>query len=151
MFSRECGDCNLCCKWLYLNVDNELVRPGRPCKYVGKSCTIHEKRPNVCRNYFCAYIQGVLPEWMKPSHCGIIVSVKKWGPNKEYQYLQAAETDKTMSVEVLSWLVQFCSEQNVGLSYQLNGSPNYVGSKEFLEYFESNKLLEGDVGELINS
>jgi len=140
-FERQCGECNLCCKWLHFYVDGEPVYPGKPCKYLGDNCTIHKIRPQVCRSYNCGYIQGVVPEWMKPSRSNVIVSVEKWGPNKEYPMLRAVECGKKMDTEVLSWLVQYSRNNNIGLIYQLNGVWNYLGPDLFMEYFKNQMIL----------
>lgn len=141
MFERQCGDCTLCCKWLHFYVEGEPVYPGKPCKYLGDNCTIHKIRPKLCRAYNCAYIQGIMPEWLKPSKTDMIVSVEKWGPNQEYQLLRAIECGKQLSVEALSWLVQYSRDNNIGLIYHLNGVWNYLGPDYFMEYFKNQRIL----------
>ena len=81
---RDCGDCNECCKWLIVDdVLGHNIKPGKPCFYLceEKNCTVHEQRPEVCRNYQCAWSQGILPEWMKPNKSNALVNVEKWGGN----------------------------------------------------------------------
>lgn len=136
-FKRQCGDCDLCCRWLINNVNGHLTVPGSPCFYLGKNCTIYEDRPQVCQDYFCAYIQELTPEWMKPSLSGILVSPERWGPNKEFQMLRAIECDKKLTVEILSWLIEFSQNNNTGLVYQLDGHNHYYGSPEFLKTFKN--------------
>lgn len=136
-FERQCGECDLCCKWLVNDVYGHITTPSSPCFYLGKGCTIYEKRPQTCRDYFCAYIQGLTPEWMKPSLTGILVTPERWGPNKEYQMLRAIECGKRMTVEILSWLIQFSQKNNTGLSYVLDGHQQFYGPKEFLEFFNA--------------
>jgi hypothetical protein len=138
-FDRQCGDCNMCCKWLYHIVDNKELKPGTPCFYLDGNCTVHEKRPQACRDYFCAYIQGLLPEWMKPNKCNILVNVERWGPNKEYNMLKVLECGSPMTIEIFNWLIQFTREHNNGLAYQVNGTFYFLGPDEFIKEMTQNK------------
>lgn len=146
---RACGECNLCCKWLYFNIDGEPVHPGKPCKFLGDNCTVHKIRPQLCRNYNCGYIQEIVPEWMKPSRSGVIVSTEMWGPNKEYPCLRAVEAGKRMPVEVLSWLIQYCRKNDIGLIYQLDGHYNFFGPNDFMDYHKAYQPVVDDPGKLI--
>jgi hypothetical protein len=135
-FERQCGDCNKCCKWLYYTINGHVKHPGKPCFYLGDVCTVHEIRPQSCRDYHCAYIQGILPEWMKPSRSDVLVNVEKWGPNKEFQMLRVIECGKKLEAEVLSWLVQYSRNTGTGIIYQLSGVWNYFGPDQFMEFFK---------------
>lgn len=135
---RDCGECNACCKWLIVDdVYGHDIKPGKPCFFLceEKNCTIHEKRPEVCRNYQCAWTQRVLPEWMRPDKCNAIVCVERWGPNKEYQLLRVTETGQKYEAKVLSWIIHFCAKTNTPLIYQINGGWNFLGDKKFLDFF----------------
>lgn len=136
VFERQCGDCSECCKWLYYTINGHVKHPGKPCFYLGKGCTVHEVRPQSCRDYHCAYIQGILPEWMKPSLSGVLVNVEKWGPNREFNMLRVIECGKKLESEVLSWMIQYCRNTNTGLVYQLSGVWNYFGPDQFMEFFK---------------
>lgn len=124
---RECGDCNLCCKFLSHEVYGQWVTPNNPCRFVQKCCTIYEDRPPTCRTYQCAWLQGLLPEWMYPNLIGTIVSVKNWTNG---QYLEISEAGKPLTIEVLSWILKM----DVPVKYQLYGTWNVVGPKEFKEF-----------------
>lgn len=143
-FERQCGDCSECCKWLYYIVDGHIKHPGKPCFYLGdNNCTVHEIRPQSCRDYQCGYIQGIVPEWMKPSRAKVLVSVEKWGPNKEYKMLRVIECGKKLDVEVLSWFVQHSRNTGTGLIYQLSGVWNFFGPDAFMEFFKD-QILQVD-------
>lgn len=124
---RECGECNLCCKWLSHEVYGQWVTPGNPCRFVRECCTIYEDRPPTCRTYHCAWLQGLLPEWMYPHLIGIIVSVKNWTGG---QYLEIVEAGKPLTMEVLSWILKM----NVPVRYQYNKEWNLVGPEDFREF-----------------
>lgn len=54
--TRQCGDCQLCCKLLPVR---PLAKPaGERCQHqkVGKGCTIYSTRPFVCRDWNCAWL-----------------------------------------------------------------------------------------------
>ena len=135
-FERICGDCDMCCKWLVNDVYGHLTTPASPCHFLGKGCTIYEDRPNVCRDYYCGYIQNIIPEWMKPTITGIIVSPERWGTQKEYQMLRVTECDGKLTAESLSWLIQFSIKNNTGLLYNINGRAHKFGPSEFLKFFD---------------
>ena len=66
---RECGTCTLCCK---VAAVEELSKPnGVWCHHCvkGQRCTIYERRPASCYNFYCQWmLQPLLgPEW-KPEH-----------------------------------------------------------------------------------
>ena len=142
-YKRECGDCNMCCKWLIYVINNHVKHPGKPCFYLGETCTVHEVRPQSCRDYFCGYIQGIVPEWMKPSLSNVLVNVEKWGPENK-NMLRIIECGKKMDSEVLSWLLNFSRSSDTGIIYQLSGYNNYFGPDDFMEFFKSNIITVSD-------
>ena len=56
----------------------------KPCKYLVGGCTIYKDRPSQCRNYECAWTQGLLPEWMRPDLVGALVSVEIDRDGRQY-------------------------------------------------------------------
>lgn len=83
---RECNECTMCCSLLNGEAYGYDFGDGKKCKFLCETgCSIHKLRPNVCKNYFCAWSQKLLPEEMRPDKCGILASVE----NKEgIQYLR---------------------------------------------------------------
>ncbi len=140
--TRECQECDLCCRRLLCVINDHVVHPGKPCFYLGNHCTIYEQRPQLCRDYLCAYMQNIVPEWMKPSLSKVIVSVEPWGPNKEFKLLRATECGQKLSVEVLSWLVDYSRDNNIGLIYQLENVWHYLGPDAFMEFFAKLRLTK---------
>lgn len=74
---RPCGECTACCKGhLKSTIHGNIMTPEKPCIFLVKEkCSIYENRPEVCRNYFCAWSQGILDHDMRPDKCGLLVSV----------------------------------------------------------------------------
>lgn len=106
---RECGECNLCCTGFMSGEVNRIAFGGLyPCAYLKTSCEIYDNRPNMCRNYQCAWSQYILPEHMRPDLINTIVSVER---KNGVQYLRAISTEQ-ISDEVAKELDAFTSTHN---------------------------------------
>jgi hypothetical protein len=70
---RECGSCSSCCTIL------EVEAVGKPvnqvCQHcdVGKGCKIYDDRPQMCRSFSCAWLQGHLDDDWYPETSGVVV------------------------------------------------------------------------------
>jgi hypothetical protein len=65
---KQCDGCTLCCKICGVTVLNKPV--GEQCVNASEAgCEIHEDRPQVCRNYWCAYHLEDLPDEIHPNNC----------------------------------------------------------------------------------
>ncbi|HEX9213549.1 MAG TPA: YkgJ family cysteine cluster protein [Bradyrhizobium sp.] len=71
--ARQCGSCNACCDILEVaGVDkpvNQLCRHWQ----TGTGCTIYDRRPQMCRSFVCAWLQGHLDDEWFPATAGIVV------------------------------------------------------------------------------
>lgn len=70
--SRTCGECTLCC---YTMESAELdMKVGEWCKMcTNTGCSIHEKRPNVCRRFNCVWLQETqIPDSFRPDRIGVV-------------------------------------------------------------------------------
>lgn len=124
---RPCGDCTICCSGALVGEANgHQFGQGKKCHYlVQEKCTIYNDRPETCRKYFCAWSQGIFPEWMKPNQCGVMVSVEGQYPN---QYLKVVELSPTIDPAVYKEVQDFCDRQNthyVRVPY-MNNNPQQV-------------------------
>ena len=124
--TRECGECDLCCKWLSHDVYGQLVSPNNPCRFIKNGCSIHPNRPHQCKTYYCMWAQGVLPEWMYPKDIGVMVSVKNW---PQGQWLEVMECGVEVVDEVIMELQKF--KVPIVLSNKVIGSP------EFEEFYQN--------------
>lgn len=70
---RQCGSCNACCDILEVAAVDKPV--NQLCKHwqTGTGCTIYERRPQMCRSFVCAWLQGHLDDEWFPAKSGIIV------------------------------------------------------------------------------
>jgi hypothetical protein len=70
---RQCGSCNRCCDIL------EVAAVAKPvnqlCKYweADKGCNIYNNRPQMCRSFNCAWLQGHFDDNWFPEKAGIVV------------------------------------------------------------------------------
>lgn len=74
---RSCGACTLCCT--VLRVDELDKLGGTPCAYLrrgGDGCSIHERRPEICRAYRCHWLQGGLEEDDRPDRLGAVIDLR---------------------------------------------------------------------------
>lgn len=106
---RDCGDCGQCChgRLTFSDVsktgENIIVSEGVTCfKLVDEKCSIHEDRPDICRNWQCVWsIDEGLPEWLQPSRCGFMI----WNPSDvtpDY-YSIAFSDDVQIDQKALLW------------------------------------------------
>lgn len=71
---RSCGDCNACC--VYPAVP-EIGKPaGEACRFLGAcghGCTVYAQRPQNCRAYSCAWLEGHGAAGDRPGDVGVLV------------------------------------------------------------------------------
>jgi hypothetical protein len=74
---RSCGSCMLCCK---LMIVPELKKPsGVMCSHAvaGKGCTIRDRRPLACHQYFCGWrLDPNIDALWKPEICGFVLAIE---------------------------------------------------------------------------
>ena len=69
--ARQCGECRACCTTCAVNELNKSLNTA--CVHIcERGCAIYESRPNSCREYDCAWLQGHLPEKHRPDKSGIV-------------------------------------------------------------------------------
>ena len=124
--TRECGECDLCCKWLSHDVYGQQVSPNNPCRFIKNGCSIHPNRPAQCKRYYCMWAQGVLPEWIYPKDTGIMVSVKNW---PQGQWLEAIECGVEVTEKVLNALLEF--------KVPIVCGNKLIGPPEFKEFYKN--------------
>lgn len=78
---RLCGECSLCCT--VLRVDELDKLGGIPCVHQdrgAKGCSVHARRPGICRAYRCLWLSGGLTETDRPDRLGAVLDVVADGP-----------------------------------------------------------------------
>jgi len=122
MTFRPCGDCTACCDGHIIgNSYGNRFGYHKPCVFLVKhKCSVYSDRPKSCHNYQCAWTQGILPEWMQPNKCGVLVSVEI---NNDIQFLRVVEMKETVDYAVYAEIEQFCKTNNtyyVKVPYESN-------------------------------
>ena len=85
--TRSCGACSLCCT--VLRVDELKKLGGVDCQHQCKpgafdepkvlGCAIHERRPQICRDYHCLWVSGGLTDEDRPDKLGAVVDILTLG------------------------------------------------------------------------
>ncbi len=74
--TRTCGACNACCKPFSINeVNKHDTNWCSKCK-IGEGCTIYENRPEACRSFTCAWLNGAGGEDLRPDRFGVMIVVE---------------------------------------------------------------------------
>lgn len=87
--NRECGDCSLCCKLMFIVENDEeseehtfIKEPGEWCQYVCPAhdgCSIHTERPEPCRKFDCSWLKGFFDDDLQPNRVGFVVYIGLFG------------------------------------------------------------------------
>lgn len=72
---RQCGDCSLCCTVMAVS---EIAKPGN-CRCdklttLGR-CSVYNTKPQSCTEFKCLWLQGMMPEDLKPSRSRVVGAV----------------------------------------------------------------------------
>jgi Fe-S-cluster containining protein len=126
---RSCEECTKCCELLHANVYGHEFGNGIPCKFLEEcECKIYRVRPEVCRNYYCAWAQELIPYEMRPDKCGILISVEK---NENGNYLRVVADGDQINTNILSYLKDWSTKTNTPIIYRENNSwRNINGTNE---------------------
>lgn len=76
--TRTCGSCHECC--VHVKVEALNKPPDTPCPHLTVlnpcgACGIYAKRPSECKAYTCSWLDGYLPEELKPETSGILLEL----------------------------------------------------------------------------
>lgn len=109
---KPCGECTACCTGILAgNIYGNIFNKNKQCIFlVEQKCAIYETRPDTCRNYQCAWSQGLLPDWMKPTECNVIISVEN---ENNRQYLKVISLiNEDIDPEIIIVLDKWTKENN---------------------------------------
>lgn len=140
---KPCGDCQVCCQG-YLEGTAYGMKFGltpngpKPCGFLQKVCTVYSARPSMCSNYYCAWSQGLFPEWMKPNKSKVLVSVQTWSKG---QYLLATVIDKEFDQRAIEELTNFTDQNSAPLVLVVGNQVSIKGGDDFKEEYQSKRRI----------
>lgn len=107
---RECGECNKCCSGMLIgNSHGNPFGGNRACVFlIDSKCTIYGTRPQSCKDYQCAWSQGLLKEESRPDKCNVLVSVE----GKKVQFLKVIYENGVINTNVESEVNEFGEVNN---------------------------------------
>jgi len=150
---RECGSCTACCKTLKIDAPELKKFAGVLCTHctAGARCTIYETRPQVCRDFFCAWrAMAYLGDEWRPDRCGVLIGIIGEGEGIPPEFRQVAlRFDVIDSPQVLTWdpLVKFIGAEIERKRPVFLGVPTPVGferRKVFLNYSMAQAVASRD-------
>ncbi len=126
---RQCGSCSSCCTLL------EVTEVGKPvnqwCQHcdAGKGCKIYDQRPQMCRSFTCAWLQGHLNDDWFPEKAGLVVHFSQDAINVQ---VDPGSPDRWRQEPYFSKLCEWSLN-----GIRMSGNPGYAtlvvsGSDKFL-------------------
>lgn len=144
---RVCGGCTLCCT--LLRVDELRKLGGTKCAQLrqapeGPGCSIHEKRPRICRAYACLWLSGGLDEGDRPDRLGAVLDLVSEGHTARLRVHEAVPGAYDASPRLRSVVARFRASMPVRISDVARPLDPNARIRELLPD-GSERLLEGDV------
>ncbi len=69
---RACGDCTACCTVMAVDKPDFQKEAGVTCRHCTNGCAIYDKRPALCRDYYCAWRHlPILDDAWRPDRSGV--------------------------------------------------------------------------------
>jgi hypothetical protein len=129
---RKCDECTACCQgWLEGEAYGCKFGQGKACPFLTVlNCSIHSCRPEVCKNFYCGWLQELFPEWMRPDKSKVLISVENWSKG---QFLRCVEMGQPISVEALAEIKKFSEDNNCPYIIQHEKERTIIGPEEFLK------------------
>lgn len=127
---KECGGCQKCCEgWVAGSAFGIPFYPNKPCAFLQGKCLVYSFRPDVCKKFHCAWLQGLFPDWMRPDKTNVLISVQNWSKG---QFLKVIACGAKIEENVMNEVKKFSLEQNCPyIVHDVEGT-NLIGPKEFI-------------------
>jgi len=125
---KNCDGCVACCNGtLQGKIFDFHVYRGSPCKHVcfeSKTCKIYEDRPdNPCKQFKCTWLlEKNMPEWMKPSLSGILITVDDSQKVMILHMVDGMEVNPSAIVQCL----YYAQKNNFSIKFFVNGREKYT-------------------------
>ena len=130
---KQCGDCQKCCEgWVGGEAFGVSFHPHKPCVFLQKKCLVYSFRPDVCKKFYCAWVQGIFPDWMRPDLTNVLISVNDWSKG---QFLKVIACDQPVSENVMDEIRKFSQSNKCPYMVHYNGRTDLFGTQEFVDEF----------------
>jgi len=116
---RECGECTACCTWPSSNIYGWEFGCGKSCKFLeNNNCSIYKVRPQSCKDFQCAWLEGLLPEEMRPDKISVLSwlvtnVVDKSKTLKVYPFKESTKIDNNMK----KWFIEWGEKMNIQILF----------------------------------
>jgi hypothetical protein len=131
--ARECGACTACCIVPGIDTREIQKQTGAACRHCSASgCANYETRPKACREFTCAWLEGVLPDDWRPERSGVLAQGVTIGLRPGLSLMLIADALKTVRQP---WFVDFVFAQlqlGMPLLLALPGPAGTRSAKHFL-------------------
>jgi len=141
---RSCGDCTVCC--IVPGIDTHDIQKitGAPCRHCAAGgCTIYETRPRACREFFCAWIEGAMPDGWRPRDCGVLAREIEMMGRKGMSLILFADALKTVRQDRFVDYVQRRIREGVPLMLAVSGPQGTESAKRLLNSSEMTQAAAG--------
>ena len=146
---RECGDCTVCCTVPTIDQPGIQKPAGATCRHCDHGCRIHQTRPDVCRQYFCAWRRmEIFSEDWRPDRCGVFSELETDVPDYLMSSVGISLTliGNPLKTVRQPWFIEFIAtgiRGGVALFLALPGPLGYKGAKVTLNTPEMSRAASG--------
>lgn len=136
---RECGECTLCCSVLLIDRPDIQKKAGVPCRHCDRGCTIHDRRPSVCRVFYCAWrTVDIFDENWRPDRSGVFAQLETDGIPPDFALqtgIGLMLVGNPLRTVRQPWFIEFVAtgvRMDVPLFLSLPGPPGHQAAKSLL-------------------
>lgn len=141
MTDRSCGKCSACCTALAID-DPELQKPeGERCQHltVSGGCGIYLRRPEICKQFRCAWLGGNFKATDRPDKIGVMLHVPQSGEGPLVGVLTELRPG-ALSGPRAGAIRKLSRAKLVTLVRRRNGQENVEGPQNLLDKFLEDAL-----------
>ena len=126
---RDCGGCTVCCTVMAIDKPEIQKEAGVTCRHCAGGCTIHDTRPQLCRDYHCGWRQlAMLDEGWRPDRSGVFVELEPIAGQTGLSLVLVGNPLKTVRQP---WFIEFVAagvRAHVPLELGIPGPPGRQGA-----------------------
>lgn len=129
---RSCGECNACCDVPTIDTADLIKKPGVLCRHWRGGCSIYEKRPGTCREFFCGWRLIPLPEDWRPDRLKVLLimgtDVAADGRQDGVRIHLFGPHNRILWAPLVNF-IQYMLNQNVPVFLSVSGEPGEVAAR----------------------